>query len=64
MTQIEQRTCPDCGMIMAYDEHDEVYSCLDPDCGYTEDLNDEEAEEEEVFRCPHCQKEIAEELLP
>ena len=67
MTPIEQRSCPDCGMIMGFDTQDSVYSCVDPDCGYVEYLEGEEpeqAEEEEEFRCPHCQKEIPEELLP
>lgn len=62
----EQKECPDCGVIMRYSEG--VYSCLDPECGYVEDVEEVEEEEDEDttedFTCPHCGKIIDEDDLP
>ena len=65
------KDCPDCSMPMALDTNDFIYYCTDQECGYTEYCEDgkpaeaiEQEEDEEEYRCPHCQKVIAEELLP
>ena len=59
--QTEKKFCPDCGCIMVLDFDEESYYCIDPNCSYEEDV---EQEEDDEYRCPHCRRVIEEEDLP
>ena len=67
---IPAKECPDCGMPMLLNTEEFIFFCADEECGYTEycednkDAEDNEIEDEQEFRCPHCHQIIEEELLP
>ena len=59
-----KKECPECAIIMSFKEEEGLYICLDPECGYTEYLEEEEQEEDEEVeekKCPHCGEVINEE---
>ena len=64
MEKNENRPCPKCKIIMAFQSTDGLYICIDPNCGYTEYVEDEDTAENDEFRCPHCGKVIDDDELP
>lgn len=72
-----KKECPDCGWMMELESDDFTFWCPNPNCEYTEfcedgkparpvgvELEEEDMEDEEEYRCPHCHHVIDEGELP